>query len=104
MRTLAWWVSALLVVAICSTAAGLLLGAWHQPRGYRWGKVVTPPLPAPPLARSHAHRDAEAFSIPDLYGNPITPAVATYGFDAFGAAVEEHYPGTRVMPLRAPQG
>lgn len=40
----------------------------------------------------------------DLYGNPVTPAVATYHFDAFGGEIEEHHPGTRVVGLGSPEG
>lgn len=97
------WVGLFLLVAICSTAAGLLMGTWHS-TGYRWGRAYTPPLPASPTAQNRPHRGRSYGSAPDLRGNPITPAIATYGLDALGGSVEQHFPDTRVTPLRSPEG
>ncbi len=103
MRVLIRWVGLFLLVAVCSAAAGSLMGTW-QSTGYRWGKAHTPRLPASASAQVRPHRGKSYGSTPDLQGNPITPAIATYGFDALGGSVEQHYPDTRVTPLRSPEG
>ncbi len=79
------FLGALLIVAITATLAGLWVGSRRST-----GPAARPVRP-PAVVR-------------DLYGNPLTPAVATYGIDALGGSVEDHYPGTRIERLAAPEG
>src|SRR5213594_766969 len=39
----------------------------------------------------------------DLYGNPVTAAVATYEFDAIGTPYERHSPQTQLPRLGSPK-
>jgi len=39
----------------------------------------------------------------DLYGNDVTPAVATYSLDAAGAVYELHSPQTEIPRLGSPK-
>jgi hypothetical protein len=39
----------------------------------------------------------------DLYGNDVTPAVATYSFDAAGSVYELHSPHTEIPHLGSPK-
>ena len=40
----------------------------------------------------------------DLLGNPVSPAVATYKFDATGSLYETHSPQTELPRLGSPKG
>jgi hypothetical protein len=48
-------------------------------------------------------RDAEEDFLVDLYGNEVTPAVATYTFDDLGTLYEVHSPQTEVPRLGSPK-
>ena len=39
----------------------------------------------------------------DLYGNGVSPAVATYSLDALGSLYEEHSPQTELPRLGSPK-
>ncbi|MGE4055994.1 MAG: hypothetical protein AB7F99_14455 [Vicinamibacterales bacterium] len=95
-------IGSIVVVACGSAAAGLFVGAARDS-----GDITKVTLPPAATARWRSQlivRQAPAIVVRDLYGNPVTPAVATYHFDAFGGEIEEHHPGTRVMRLGSPEG
>jgi hypothetical protein len=77
------FLGALLIVAITATLAGLWVGG-RQSSGPR--RLSRPPA-----------------MLQDLYGNPLNRAVATYGIDALGETVEEHYPAMPVDRLPPPE-
>lgn len=100
-----------------SPLAGWTAGAWHAAVATRPQHMVTPstptarPLPAP--ASSIPFHDTSAWSPIDLdetgvvnerdiYGNDISPAIASYKRDAAGSLYEEHSPQTEVAKLKAP--
>jgi len=66
-----------------------------------------PPTPREPVARPD---DAPADDVGedvdgliDLYGNGVSPAVATYSLDALGSLYEEHSPQTELPRLGSPK-
>jgi len=66
-----------------------------------------PPIPREPVARPD---DAPADDVGedvdgliDLYGNGVSPAVATYSLDALGSLYEEHSPQTELPRLGSPK-
>ena len=61
-----------------------------------------PPLPHGPLT-DQMLKDAEEDGVVDLYGNEVTPAVATYTFDDRGTLYEVHSPQTEVPRLGSPK-
>jgi hypothetical protein len=70
--------------------------------------VSTPaPPPREPVARSDdAPSDdvgEDVDGLIDLYGNGVSPAVATYSLDALGSLYEEHSPQTELPRLGSPK-
>jgi len=92
----------IVVVACGSAAAGLIVGAARDSSDV--SRVTMPPAATARWRSEPIVRQAPAIVVRDLYGNPVTPAVATYHFDAFGGEIEEHHPGTRVVGLGSPEG
>jgi hypothetical protein len=69
--------------------------------------MPAPPTPHEPIARPHdAPADDVAEDVDgliDLYGNGVSPAVATYSLDALGSLYEEHSPQTELPRLGSPK-
>ena len=71
--------------------------------------AVAAPTPRAPVAtpRDEANEpntpsdDADAMI--DLYGNDVSPSVATYSFDALGSLYEVHSPQTELPRLGSPK-
>jgi hypothetical protein len=62
------------------------------------------PAPAPGSGSVEADLEtAEADGIIDLHGNEVSPAVATYSFDALGSLYEVHSPQTELPRLGSPK-
>jgi hypothetical protein len=62
------------------------------------------PAPAPGSGSVEADLEAaEVDGIIDLYGNEVSPAVATYSFDALGSLYEVHSPQTELPRLGSPK-
>jgi hypothetical protein len=65
--------------------------------------VASYPLSAPLAKPSASASTAIPISKPDLRGNDITAAVATYTVDPAGVLYEEHSPQTELPRLGAPK-
>lgn len=100
-----------------SPLAGWTAGAWHAaatgtPHGSAAPSALNArPLPAPassiPLHDPPAWPpidldDSGVVNERDIYGNDISPAIASYRRDAAGSLYEEHSPQTEVARLKAP--
>jgi hypothetical protein len=59
------------------------------------------PREAPPADSDATADDSDAMI--DLYGNDISPAVATYSLDALGGLYEVHSPQTELPRLGSPK-
>ena len=59
--------------------------------------ATTIEAPDPPSA------DNNSEGAPDLFGNPVSDAVARYNFDATGSLYELHSPQTEVPRLKPPK-
>lgn len=58
----------------------------------------------PGVVADETETDAnETEAIIDLYGNEVSPAVATYSFDALGSLYEVHSPQTELPKLGSPK-
>jgi hypothetical protein len=96
-----WGISALMAL--------LVLAALFTPQHVTSSHVA--PVPAVPLPAPHdpaatpgvvageADTDNDTEALVDLYGNDVSPAVATYSFDALGSLYEEHSPQTELPKL-----
>ena len=69
--------------------------------------MPTPPTPRDPVALpddvSSDDMAEEIDGLVDLYGNGVSPAVATYSLDALGSLYEEHSPQTELPRLGSPK-
>jgi hypothetical protein len=68
--------------------------------------MPTPPTPDPVALPDNVSSDDMAEEIDgliDLYGNGVSPAVATYSLDALGSLYEEHSPQTELPRLGSPK-
>ena len=101
-------VCAALGVAVCVLA----LCALFTPHHVTPTQSVATSLPAPqpprePVARTEPgppdDTGEDADVLIDLYGNDVSPAVATYSFDALGSLYEEHSPQTELPRLGSPK-
>ncbi len=81
--------------------------AVHPSAGVRGGAPVTSSVPAPgPTSPDtpdrHPFTDWVEPAPRDLYGNPVTDAVAKYRLDATGSLYKLHSPDTELPRLRSP--
>jgi hypothetical protein len=85
----------------CAVALGMwAIGALIEPdrvtpshlERVRESAGIAPPMTSEPAAGTL-----------DLYGNDVSPAVATYSFDALGSPYEVHSPQTELPRLRSPK-
>ena len=69
--------------------------------------MPVPPTPFEPVARPDDPPSEDAGDdvdgLIDLYGNGVSPAVATYSLDALGSLYEEHSPQTELPRLGSPK-
>ncbi|HMJ85653.1 MAG TPA: hypothetical protein VK504_20870 [Vicinamibacterales bacterium] len=79
--------------------------------------LVTTTHPVQPVEKAESAASIDLFGVPldpvegepsedaatDLYGNRVTPAVATYQLDAAGALYELHSPQTQLPRLGSPK-
>lgn len=104
---------ALVLTVTLSPLVGWTAGVWHAHatatrdaaprRGMPEAQVSLPTNPTPaPEPRVSSPVKAEPSADQDLYGNDVSPAVATYTRDADGATFEEHSPDTEVSSPRSP--
>lgn len=66
----------------------------------------TAPAATPAIPSKSPHVpgvDAQDQGSIDLYGNDVSPAVATYSFDALGSLYEVHSPQTQLPRLGSPK-
>jgi hypothetical protein len=93
---------ALLVLALSA-----LFTPHHVTPTHSIAAMPVPPMPREPVARpddppsDDAGEDVDAPI--DLYGNGVSPAVATYSLDALGSLYEEHSPQTELPRLGSPK-
>lgn len=73
------------------------------------GPAAAPAMPSEPIHppnMSGGEADFESEDsngIIDLYGNEVSPAIATYSFDALGSPYEVHSPQTELPRLGSPK-
>jgi len=101
-------VCAALGVAVCVLALCALFTPHHvTPTQSIAASTPEPQPPRAPVARveptpsDDISEDADVLI--DLYGNDVSPAVATYSFDALGSLYEEHSPQTELPRLGSPK-
>jgi len=98
-----------LALTIPCIVAGLLLGPrTHASRGDavadESGAVIMPAVAAhSPAADSSSVSDGDVDGPVDLYGNPVTDAVADYRLDSAGSLYESHSPQTEIPKLSSPK-
>jgi hypothetical protein len=93
-------------VAALFLALSALFTPHHVTPSHSADTLATPPTIArEPAARPQDEPDAdeETDAIIDLYGNDVSPAVATYSLDAFGTPYEVHSPQTELPRLGSPK-
>ena len=100
--------SAGLGVALLVLAMTALFAPHHvNPTHSIAAATPTPPTPRQPVALPDGAASddvGEDFSeLIDLYGNGVSPAVATYSLDALGSLYEEHSPQTELPRLGSPK-
>jgi hypothetical protein len=62
------------------------------------------PTHSPDVVSGEADFESEdSNGIIDLYGNEVSPAIATYSFDALGSPYEVHSPQTELPRLGSPK-
>lgn len=97
-----------LLVTIPCLVAGVLIGprAHHADRaasvlidGAQFAGATDPSTDRDSSSISDSNTDGPA----DLYGNPVTNAVADYRLDSAGSLYEEHSPQTEVPKLASPK-
>lgn len=99
-----------LAVAVALVALTALFAPRHVTSSHpAWLTATAPATPSEPGATSRdvaieldAHGD-DADATADLRGNDVTPAVATYSFDALGSLYEVHSPQTELPRLGSPK-
>jgi hypothetical protein len=104
------------VTRIASAGVGLAvlvlaLAALFTPHHVTPTHSITASMPSPPAPRepvalpddpaSDVGEDVDGLT--DLYGNGVSPAVATYSLDALGSLYEEHSPQTELPRLGSPK-
>jgi hypothetical protein len=88
----------------------LALTALFTPHHVTASHSIATPMPAAPRDPVAAPHEAapddtaeDMDAIVDLYGNDVSPAVATYSLDALGSLYEEHSPQTELPRLGSPK-
>ncbi len=107
MNGIARWGIAALMALLVLTA--LFTPQHVTPSHTASAAVVSLPAPSGPAATpgvvaGEAETDSdETEAVLDLYGNEVSPAVATYSFDALGDLYEVHSPQTELPRLGSPK-
>jgi len=90
----------------------LALAALFTPHHVNPTHSITASMPSPPAPREPVALPDDPPSddlredvdgVIDLYGNGVSPAVATYSLDALGSLYEEHSPQTELPRLGSPK-
>jgi hypothetical protein len=97
----------LLVTIPCLAAGVLRTPRARDARESAAVRIDAPRVAGPedraPAADSSSVFDTDADAPVDLYGNPVTDAVADYRLDSAGSLYESHSPQTEIPKLASPK-